>query len=357
MDDSSSKLIREKILSFFYFSFLTFIGVLIVVWIYFRLGIEETVSYILSIGTYRIILLGFLALFNIFIFALRWRLVLESLDKSKKNISVISLMKIRLSCLAVSYITPGTNYGGEVVRPFLLKEELRIPFSYGLASIIIDRIVEGIALGVLLFVCSLFFLIKKSFIWAGLCLLVSLLMGFAFYLLLKKKKLSLLFYWISKMSFVQNNQNNVKQRIKSIGSASIDFFHKSKKSDFWTCIFLEVIYFLVLGIQAQFFLGFVGKGVSLFHSLVARIVATLGGFFPVPASIGFYEGAYSLGFSSIGVPARLGLSFSLICRFFDFISVIFGLIFLLPYFKKVISLAFSYFLKSNGKNYFKRNQE
>ena len=55
------------------------------------------------------------------------------------------------------------------------------------------------------------------------------------------------------------------------------------------------------------------------------------GLSPIPGNLGVYEGASVLGFEMVGLSAQLGLTFSLLARFFDVLFVAMGVVILVSY--------------------------
>jgi len=353
---SKNKKIKKEGGNFFlYIVVLTAVSLPLAVWLYYRLGIEEVFSYIKALKAYQIFLLALFPILNLFLWSLRWRMVLESTGAKKPSLK--PLFKARLGGMAVSYITPGANYGGELIRPLVIRKEAGISFKRGVTSLIIDRLIEGIVLGFLLVLGSTVFFAKGNVFWAVFCLVFGSLIGFGFFLFLKVEVLKKLLCWASKFSFLKKSSYKISQKIEFIGCRSHDFFRSPDKT-FWFCVLLTLGYFLNLALQLKFFLFFVGRDIFFPEVIIARIITGFGGFFPTPASLGFYETAYVLGFSSIGLPLQLGLGFSLVNRFFDFIFVMLGMILMLPYLGKLIKPTFRFLLiNNNGKNYFTKNKK
>jgi glycosyltransferase 2 family protein len=86
-----------------------------------------------------------LALFNVLamlIFSARWWLILRA---QGYRLPYLSVFRYRIAGFAVSYFTPGTQFGGEPLQVYALSSRHSVPVSAALASVTLDKLFELIA--------------------------------------------------------------------------------------------------------------------------------------------------------------------------------------------------------------------
>jgi len=108
-----------------------------------------------SIKTINIIypLIFFIGLYlQLFIRGYRWRIILSP---HKKNISVFTLYNYTVIGFFINVILPGKV--GEPAKGILLAGEEKISRSYGLASVVLERLIDFLMI-ILIFLASLFFI-------------------------------------------------------------------------------------------------------------------------------------------------------------------------------------------------------
>jgi len=342
---------KKKINLLFYLFLLLIIGIPLFIWLFHHLGVEEVISRIKILKGYQLSLIIFIYLLNVIFWSWRWKTVLNLMGI--RNVSLGLTIKARAGNIAVNYLTPSSSFGGEIVRPLVLKKEGNISLKQGILSVIIDRFLEGLVYAFFLLLSAFILLLKKQFIWAIFLFFLGCLLGFGFLFILKTKWFFRLLTWFANLSFFRRFSKGIPQKIEHASQNFLNFFHQRSFS-LWICILLSVICFFCLVLQIELFLFFVGEDTSFLNAIVVRTIALLGGFMPIPASVGFYEGAYVLGFSAVGLSAELGFGFSLISRFADFILVALGVILILPYFGELFTLVFKSLINNNGHNHLSR---
>ncbi|MFB6212876.1 MAG: lysylphosphatidylglycerol synthase transmembrane domain-containing protein, partial [Candidatus Magasanikbacteria bacterium] len=133
------------------------------------IGPEKIVKTLLEIDIWKLALVVLAYIINLGFFAWRWKRVLKTQDL---DINYFSLTEYRFAGFSISYLTPASNFGGEPVMAYLLKEKEEADFPQALSSIIINRLIELLS--------------KVSFIT------ISIL--YAFFFLILPNKITILFY-------------------------------------------------------------------------------------------------------------------------------------------------------------------
>ena len=318
------------------------IGLLLIVLVYNKIGIGNIFLQIKILAWWQIAILFLLYFANVFIWIIRWKIILTAMGH--KNLPFKLLSQARIGESALSYVMPGMYYGGEVIRMVALKKSNNVSVSQATISIIIDRVMETAGLGVFLFLGIFCLIFKHQFVWASFFIVSLLVILFLFLLAFKLVGLRKIMSFFAKIFGLRKiRRYNLKgkwislaDRVESIGQEVMTFFKKSPKIVYQGLILTCITWILNI-LQLVFFVYFSGKSISLIAALPMFIIIT---FFvsliPIPADLGVYEGTSTLIFKNFGFNGALGLSFSLVSRFINFFLVAIGFFFIIHYFTKSI---------------------
>ncbi len=319
---------------FLLFSISLLLGLLLVIWIYQHIGLRDVFLRFGFLKWQQITTLFLLTLAKIFIWVFRWRLILKTMGFAKLPFK--SLLGARLGEMALSYLTPGIYYGGEVVRVFALKNSARIPLPQGLASVVSERIIEMASFSIFAFIGVLIFIFKRSLfgsLFFTFLALLPLLLLLLIFKLLKSDKIPALirFFHLEKIKIInQDKSNNLVAKIEFIRGEIIKFFKKSPRVIF-SSIVLSCLAFCFRAVQIVLFVMFLGEFCPLSDAILMRILTLFSGLIPIPATLGVYEGVSILAFQGFNLTAETGLSFTLITRLIDFSFIVLGLFIIIYY--------------------------
>ena len=334
----------------FLFSISLLLGLALIVWIYQRIDLRDVSLRFGFLTWQQITTLFLLTLTKVLIWIFRWRLILKTMGFTR--LSFRSLAGARLGEMALSYLTPGIYYGGEVVRLFALKKSTKVPISQGLVSIISERIIEIIAFSIFAFFGVLILFFQKSLFgvlfFTVLGILPLILVALIFRLLKSDRVLGLMkFFRLHKIKFSQQNgeENNLAEKIKFIREGIIGFFKKSPKIILFSIV-LSCLAFIMRAIQIVIFVRFLGEFMPFANAILIRILTLFSGLVPIPAILGVYEGVSVLAFQNFQLTAETGISFTLMTRLIDFSFVFVGLLIIIYY---LTHHFFQFF--NNKKNY------
>ncbi len=334
------------------FSISLLFGLGLAIWIYTQIGLRDVFLRFGFLTWGQMIVLFALTLTKITIWIFRWKLILKAMGF--KGLPFKSLAGARLGEMALSYLTPGIYYGGEVVRVFALKKSANIPTSQGLVSVVSDRIIEIFAFAIFAFLGAFVLFFQRNLLgglfFTILGFLPLILVALIFRLLKSNKVAGLIkFFRLHKIRFSQKNgeENNLAEKVKFIREEIIIFFQKFPKTVFYSTI-LSCFCFVMRAIQVVIFVHILGEFVSFTNALLIRILTLFSGMIPIPAMLGIYEGTSILAFQSVQLTAETGLSFTLMTRLIDFSFVFVGLLIIAYY------LTHHVFKFVNNKNNVKR---
>src|SRR3989344_5877484 len=115
------------------------IGIALFVGVILRVGpssVWQALNYF-SISKWFLVLV--LYTFQFFLTLYRWKIILKS---QGFEVPVGALAGSKLVGFTVDYLPPSPNVGGEAIRAYVLKRDTSVPLSQGLASVIIDKVMD-----------------------------------------------------------------------------------------------------------------------------------------------------------------------------------------------------------------------
>jgi len=305
------------------------IGLALFVGVIWKVGLNQilqTINYF-SISKWFVILLLSIAQFYVTLY--RWKIVLKS---QGFNVPLIKLLASKLVGFSVDYMTPSPNVGGEAIRAYVLKKDTGIGFSHGLASVIIDKVMDfSYALPFVLF--GIFFvLIKFSMSWQIIICLLFISSTFIFliclfyYNTLRRKEFFgaiIRFLQLHRLSFMAKAMDKIAQFERII----IDFFHRDKKT-FYKGLSLSLLGGIIGISWIWLILFFLGLHVNFLQVLLIATLTVITFLLPIPGSFGSTETGEVLIFSAIGFRPEYAIAYILIFRSIDLFKVGIGFLFL-----------------------------
>lgn len=111
-------------------------------WLLSRVPLDDLVNLIRS---FSLVDLAGLALFNaagMLIFSARWWFILRA---QGYRLPYLAVFRYRMAGFAVSYFTPGTQFGGEPLQVYAVNARQGVPAATALASVTLDKLFELIA--------------------------------------------------------------------------------------------------------------------------------------------------------------------------------------------------------------------
>jgi len=276
---------------------------------------------ILSIKSadYRYLFPIFLILFLSFILkTFKWSILVK---KQGIKISFLQLIKLNLIGQFYGIATPGRL--GNLIRIYYLKEYTKKSYSQSSVSVILDRLVDLIALLILSSIGVLIFIqyLSSSFIYfyLGILFLLSLIVFFIVNQKWNEKQLKF-FY-----------QKLVPEKYKkSLKSAYYSFYQNfPNKIDFFLVIFLSLSFWIILMTGSYFIARSIGIDISWIYFNGALTISGIISLLPISINgWGVREATLSILLSPFGVSIEQVLTFSILNFFFFSVTLaLIGLIF------------------------------
>ncbi|MHC1785360.1 MAG: lysylphosphatidylglycerol synthase transmembrane domain-containing protein [Anaerolineaceae bacterium] len=258
-----------------------------------------------------VLLLVCLNFFILLGFSSRWKMILHTLGE---QVSLIKLVSYRLAGFAVSYFTPGTQFGGEPLQAFLLLRGHTIKRDDAISSIYLDKLIEifvnfsvlliGLAIslrnglfrdqipslvGISVFGIGLFPVAYFILLWKGFQPATKL-MGFIYQKLHNSQFLG------RALEVVENSENRIFVLVSQNPSIIIKTIGLSLVV--WGLMFVE--YHLMWMI--------VGQPLSLIGTIFAMTLMRIAFLLPLPGGIGAMEASQVLAMGLLGYDPTFGLA-------------------------------------------------
>lgn len=295
------------------------VGLGLFIWIGKTVGWQEIKrAFLVFTGWQGLTILG-LTLLIAMVGTWKWK---EILKGGGTNIAFLDLFRPYLAGFSVMFLAPIALWGGEIFRSYVLKERNNVCWSKGMASVIIDRILEWTANLVVVFFGILFFLLTIGFppIKLGIIFGVVFLFfttGITFFYFKSFKRESVVRF------FFRSGNNQPLEVEKEIFN-----FFKPKKKSMWKGFSLAFLKAGIMFLRTWILIIFLGKSIGALPALSILGFSYLAVMIPIPAAIGSHEAVQAFAFNSLGWGASLGTAFTMLIRGAELILALAGIILL-----------------------------
>lgn len=236
------------------------------------------------------------------------------------------LARYSLGSFAISYITPGPQFGGEPFQVIQLQRNHDVPLSTATASVTIEKVL--MLFTNLLFLVPGVFLVIQNQLFSSADILWGLAPALAAFLLLAslmaawglgRKPLSLIF---GRMWPDRSFTTGLLQTEVEIATFCQDHPRAILAATGWASL-----NWILLAIEYWLMARFLGIDISWVQGLMMLTVFRLALLMPIPAGLGAVEGGHIwiLGVMGFTPAAELALSLSLLIRFRDIVLTAIGL--------------------------------
>lgn len=298
------------------------IGIGLFIWVGKIIGWKEIKNALLVFTGWKGLIIFSLTCLTAMIGNWKWKEVLKGEDV---QISFRSLFNPYLSGFSIMFLAPILLWAGEIFRGYVLKKRNSVPWSKGLASVIIDRILEWttnltvIFLGVLIFLLTIGFLPKYLvIIFGGIFLIFSLGIFFFYFKAFKRESIVRLFLRTTGLENF-NHSSTVLDIEKEIF-----IFFKFKKRSMWKALGLNFFRTAVMYFRAWLLIFFLGKEISALPVLSVLGFTYLSIMIPIPAALGSHEVIQTFTFNSLGLGVSTAAAFTMIIRGAELLVALLG---------------------------------
>jgi glycosyltransferase 2 family protein len=307
------------------------IGAFIIFFISLIVGLKDIVNVLRQTNLILIPLIIALQFIIFVAWTLRWRLILNVIDRSPKFWRLLALL---FTSVFGNNITPGSA-GGEPLRAYILNKIEGTPFEIGLASATADRVFEFFPV-VVLSILGVFLIFTWNIpFWTSLIASVIIIITLIFfclliYIMINKEIAERVIISLARMMY---------PLLKRLTRSDASFSYVSRKLKFYidrfTTGFLEVwknhrmfLYGLIIsfgmwGVDlTRMYLCFVAIGSypPILPMIIIYTITVLISILPtLPAALGIGEATMVALFLVVGVPADVVIAASLINRLVSYV--------------------------------------
>ena len=323
------------------FLFSLLIGFGLFIWVINFVGWQEIKNAFLVFRSWKGIVILLLTFLIMFMRNWTWR---EVIREKNIEISFWELFKIYLAGFSIRFLAPVLTLGDEIYQSYALKKRNSISWTRGMATVVIERILEWtvnllvIFFGVLLFLFRIGLPPKNLAIILGGGFLIFFAGLFLFYFkTLKRESILKPFIKIfnhrpspaprGEVGDEAKPQRPLDSEPLEIEKEIFGFFELKKKS-MWKCFghsFLRMLltYFRTL-LLIIFFRQYLPL-LSVFSILGFSYLATM---FPIPTALGIHEAVQVFAFNALGLGSSVAAAFTMIIRGAELIVSLIGVMFL-----------------------------
>lgn len=301
------------------------LGITLLAGVVYKVGWDSIVHAVGSFSILELSIVVGLAFVQQSVTVWRWHLILKS---QGYDLSYIRLFAAKLVGFAMDYTTPTPNVGGEAIRAYVVKKDSGVNFSTGLASVIIDKVMDfsyalpfviaGVAYALLRFDLTASYVL---FLVLVAIAFVFLMIFFYARTLSQKRFFSTImrFFQLHRVGFMAR----LIEKMRTFEDMIIDFFRDHRKV-FYIGLGFSLLSGVIAIFQYYLILRFFDLEVTLFTVLVVVTLTILTYLLPIPGSLGSQEAGLALIFSFLGLGAQTGIAFSFVIRVPEVIKVAVG---------------------------------
>ncbi|MFA5135169.1 MAG: lysylphosphatidylglycerol synthase transmembrane domain-containing protein [Patescibacteria group bacterium] len=302
------------------------VGIVLFIGVLIYIGPEELAVAFESFSWGMIAIIVALGFLQIFIAIYRWQVVLAA---HGDRIPFRKLISPKFVGFTVSFLTPGMYIGGEPVRAYLLKKKTGLRYSRGLASIMIDKILDFTYPLPFLIGALIYAMLTYDISWEGVSVFVAVLVvliGLLGMFYVQTYRGQGFFSSLIKL-FQLHRFNKIKKLIEKMlyfEKLIITFFN-NRRIVVVQGLLLSLLGGVVTFIQFMVILHSLGIEADIVEILVMMVFMILSFFMPIPASLGSFEASQVIVFTALGYPASIGVAFTLILRVAELAKLSIGL--------------------------------
>lgn len=253
----------------------------------------------------------------IFLMSLRWWLILRL---QGFIVQYHSLAGYRLAGFAVSFLTPGPQFGGEPVQVFLLANRSRVPGSVALASVILDKAIElmanftFLAVGILVVLADgLLVGHRLTQLALPMLALVGLPAGYLAALWMGKRPFTFFLGWVVSLRWMAQRSSRWVDTICMAEEQAADFC-RSHPVMFALILAQSLVVWGVMVFEYWLSFSFLGLTLSIPQVLFTLVAARIALLLPMPGGLGTLEASQVLAIRALQLDPVYAVGVLLLAR-------------------------------------------
>jgi uncharacterized protein (TIRG00374 family) len=308
-----------KKLLLFLFSFL--VGVLIFAWVLKMVGWQEIKNAFMVFTGWQGLVILLITFLMVILGTWKWK---EILDGKGQKISFWELWRIYLATFSIRLLAPIVIVGAEIFQGYILKKRDTVPWPQGMASVILDRILEWTVNLLVILLGAVFFLLTigippmKLLIFAGVILLFFVAAISFFYFKAFKKQSMAKFFGRFLNNGLDNHLFEIEKEVFS--------FFKPKNKHMWKVLALNFLRSGFMLLRTWILIIFLGGKIGILSATSILGFTYLAMIIPIPTSLGSHEIIQTFAFNWLNLKAATATAFTMIIRGADLIIALVGII-------------------------------
>jgi uncharacterized protein (TIRG00374 family) len=299
-------------------------------WIWKDIPRAQVIHLLQSLEIWQLIFLVGFNLFLVLLFSLRWWLILAALGY---RLPYLRLVAIRLASFAVSFITPGPQFGGEPLQVYALTHRERLPNSIALASVVLDKALE-LLVNFTFLVFGLLFVFTTGLLgdlpafqlWLISGILFLLPTGYLGLLWLNQRPFTALLEPVSRLGIAPRRLRSWVEASRAAESQAADFCRCQPFSFSLVLIVSLAVWGLIL-VEFWLTFSFLGLPLTLHQVIFALVAARIAMLLPIPGGLGTVEASQVVALRMLGLDPAFAVGVMLLARARDVSLVGLGLLF------------------------------
>lgn len=293
------------------------------IWTVQRIGWEEIISLLAAVPPVEGFAIFLFTVVALLFGALRWKVILR---KQGYQTDFATIWKIYFGGYSFMFFLPMVFFGGELFRTYAVQSKYDIPFQRGLASNVIERILEVTIYMVFIILGVAYLIFSQNaplsrVIWIPLMIVLALgILLFLFY-----------FFTFRRIRIVRSFLKNLKVSAGSEVEREIFRFFHWKNRALWLALWLSLLKSGTMFIRAWAIVLFLGKTIVPFAVLPILAFQYIALFVPVPASFGSHEILQSVVFEGLNLEPQTGAAFAFLVRAIEIVVALGALVFVIKY--------------------------
>lgn len=272
-----------------------------------------------ALGMLRVWQIGLLAVINVFVlvaFALRLHLLLPAVDL---RIPFFALMKYWMAGFAVSYLTPGPQFGGGPVQVYLMHRERDAPLGPAISAVATSKLVERVGNAVFLLVGLRLLLdlhlfhhhLEASFLVVDALLLIIPLS----YLIAIMRGRTPLGSFLGRLMGRASGWDlgSIEEGVRSVEREAGNLCRGSP-ARLSLALAVSIGSWLPIVLETWLALRFLGYPISPAGAVATLAAAQLAFLTPLPAGLGALEAVLVFSLAGLGHPVEAGAALALLVR-------------------------------------------
>jgi len=281
-------------------NFLPILGIIIFIYIFIDVGVDKIIDVLRKISLTFLLISAFLSFPRIILSTYKWHIIAE-----KQEIYTNFLNLIKLNFIGLFYGTITPLWLGDYIRIPYLKWESNKPLGRCASNVLIDQIIEFLALFLLAAAGSFILFSKYPHL---LFILLFFLLLFLFIVLFFKEKRR------SKKIFSMISSLLLPDRIKSLLTNEFEAFYSNIPSFSFLLLplLIELISYTIFFSQIYLIAYSLNLSIPFFNFVLIYPIASLVGLIPITISgFGTREGTLIMLFKPYGIEENFAVALSL----------------------------------------------